>query len=60
MLIRMKHPDHGFTHAHDHAEIKRLEELGWEKHSDQDFKALLAAKAEKRGPGRPRKSEADA
>lgn len=57
MLVRMTHPDHGFTHAHDHAEINRLTELGWSKLSDAEWKQILAAKTEKRGPGRPRKDE---
>lgn len=47
MLTRMAHPDHGFTHAHDHAEIKKLEEHGWKKQTETEWKALLAAKRAK-------------
>lgn len=28
-MIRMKHPQHGFCHAYDLAEEKRLRSIGW-------------------------------
>lgn len=41
---RMVHPDHGYSHAYDNAEVKRMKEAGWAIQTDKEFAAVLAAK----------------
>jgi hypothetical protein len=42
--IRMTHPSGAATHAYDQGETAKLEGLGWKVQTDEEFKAVLAAK----------------
>lgn len=42
---RLAHVEHGFHVAYDGAEVKRLEDFGWKRISEAEFKERLAAKA---------------
>ena len=64
MTIRMKHPDHGFTHAYSVSEITYLTGLGWSEDKPAPKKVAVeevveeeeTVKAqEKSKPGRPPK-----
>lgn len=45
MIQRMYHADHGYHNAYDNAEVDRLQKAGWEKQSEDEFRAIVAAKS---------------
>ncbi len=59
MTTRMKHPEHGWTHAYDQSEIDRLKAHGWEPEEDPQEvlkEVQEAIQTLKRKPGRPKGS----
>lgn len=52
MTTRMAHPEHGFTHAYDASEIKRLESFGWKVEAPEADLPVIEDTDE---PGRPAK-----
>lgn len=51
MIQRMKHSEHGFTHAYSDQEIEALEVCGWEKEDVETPQVKLKGK-----PGRKPKN----
>lgn len=37
-MIRMSHPDHGFTHADGKGEVERLQKYGWSVENPDELK----------------------
>jgi hypothetical protein len=62
--IRMKHPDHGFMHAYNTAEVAKLRGLGWAPEDEFNVPVVGVDKdgdgvidqAFKKKPGRPKKA----